>query len=226
MVEVYITLSEFARSKFVEGGLPSARIVVKPNFIDGGPMPGAGRENFGLFVGRLAPEKGIATLTAAFGSLSGRVPLEVIGDGPLGPAQRILQLQGVLWRGWQDSAEVMNRMRAASFLVLPSIWYEGFPVIIAEAYSVGLPVIASKLGSLEELVHDGETGLHFEAGNAIDLARKVEWAYRNPEAMAQMGRRARVTYENRYTSGVNYASLLAIYKQAIDQRASHKADSQ
>jgi glycosyltransferase involved in cell wall biosynthesis len=143
----------------------------------------------------------------------------------MGPALQMPQMQSVLWRGWQDSAEVLNRMRAASFLVLPSTWYEGFPVIIAEAYSVGLPVIASKLGSLTELIRDGETGLHFEAGNAGDLARKVEWAYRHPKAMAEMGHRARVTYESLYTSGANYSALLAIYNQAIAQRASRGAYS-
>jgi glycosyltransferase involved in cell wall biosynthesis len=226
MVDVYIALSQFAKDKFVDGGLPASRVVVKPNFIEARSMPAPARENFALFVGRFAPEKGITTLTAAFGSLSGTVPLEIIGDGPMRSALQTLQLHRVLWKGWQDSAEVLNRMRAASFLVLPSTWYEGFPVTIAEAYSVGLPVIASKLGSLAELVRDGETGLHFEAGNADDLARKVEWAYRHPEAMEEMGRRARATYESLYTSEANYAALLAIYKQAVDQRASRRAYNQ
>ena len=106
-------------------------------------------------------------------------------------------------------------MREATCLVVPSIWYENFPRTVVEAFACGLPVIASRLGAMVEIVRDGETGLLFEAGNADDLAQKMAWAENNPAAMREMGANARREYEARYTPAVNYRQLMTIYADAI-----------
>jgi glycosyltransferase involved in cell wall biosynthesis len=108
-------------------------------------------------------------------------------------------------------------MRSAAFRVIPSLCYESFPRSLVEAFACGLPVIASRLGSLAELVDDGRTGILFNPGDVTDLADKLEWARANPAAMARMGDAARAEYERKYTPANNYDRLIAIYRDAIDE---------
>jgi glycosyltransferase involved in cell wall biosynthesis len=106
-------------------------------------------------------------------------------------------------------------MRNRAYLVLPSIWYENFPRTLVEAFACGLPVIASRLGALEELVADRRTGLLFDPGSSVDLAEKIAWAERNPRLMREMGAAARAEYEQKYTPLRNYEQLMGIYRDAI-----------
>ncbi|HKA38130.1 MAG TPA: glycosyltransferase [Burkholderiales bacterium] len=208
----YIALNEFCRRKFVEGGLPASRISVKPNFVDVERPVAGGARHGGLYVGRLAPEKGIDVLMQALRELPG-VAIDVIGVGPEQHQVEAHPQLNVL--GWLAHGEIYERMRRASYLVMPSIWYENFPRTLVEAYANGLPVIASHLGALPELVEHGRTGLLFEAGSAHDLARHIAWAEAFPGKMAAMGEEARERYESEFTSERNYAQLTAIYRDAI-----------
>jgi glycosyltransferase involved in cell wall biosynthesis len=112
-------------------------------------------------------------------------------------------------------------MEAAQALVLPSICYESFPRTLVEAFACGLPVIASRLGGMAELIQDGVTGLLFHPGDAQDLAAKLAWAQANPDALAAMGRAARACYESLYAPKRNVAQLLAIYEEAITEGPMH-----
>jgi glycosyltransferase involved in cell wall biosynthesis len=165
----YIALTDFCRDKFIQGGLPAERISVKPNFVDIERVPTNGRRG-GLFVGRLAAEKGVDVLLAALKELP-NVSIDVIGDGP--ERARLAEHPQVNLLGWLGAAEINERMQRAAYLVMPSIWYENFPRTLVEAYANGLPVIASRLGSLAELVDHGRTGLVFEPRSAHDLARHL-----------------------------------------------------
>jgi len=208
----YIALNRFCRDKFIEGGLPAERIAIKPNFVDL-PAPGAAGERSGaLFVGRLSPEKGIGVLADA-ARLLPNPGLEVIGDGP--ETGRLHDMPGVHLAGRQAPAQIYSRMRTAAFLLLPSIWYENFPRVLVEAFACGLPVIASRLGAMAELIEEGVTGLLFAPGDARDLADKLAWAQAHPESMRRMGKSAREVYERNYTSAVNFAQLSAIYREAM-----------
>jgi glycosyltransferase involved in cell wall biosynthesis len=217
-VSMYIALSEFARSKFIEGGLPARRIAVKPNFAERGAN---GKSNIGdyvLYVGRLSHEKGPQLLPAAWRGLKAQIPLHVVGDGPLEQAMRA-QVDASLrplihLKGRCAPEQVASLMVGARCLVVPSITYENFPLCVVEAYSCGLPVLASRIGSLAEIVRDGVTGLHFEPGNRDDLAAKVEWAWTHPREMAEMGRDARKEFETKYTAQRNYKMLKEIYRRA------------
>ena len=183
----YIALNEFCRSKFVQGGLPAARIVVKPNFVDAtAPVEGV-RAGF-LFVGRLSSEKGIGVLVDAVKSY-GTSAIRVAGSGP--QAALLESAAGVTSLGAISSDSVRTEMSQAMALILPSICYEGFPRTLVEAFASSLPVIASRLGSLPELVSEGVTGMLFDPGNASDLANKLDWAIQHPLEMARMGRNAR-----------------------------------
>jgi glycosyltransferase involved in cell wall biosynthesis len=106
-------------------------------------------------------------------------------------------------------------MKEARFLVFPSEWYEGFPMVIAEAFACGLPVVAARIGSAAEIVSDGRTGCLFAPGTPADLVAKAAWAWDHPQECAAMGREARLEYEARYTPLANYARLLEIYHSVI-----------
>lgn len=219
-IDVFIALTEFARSRFVHGGLDEARLAVKPNFVDV-PAPEARRPGgYALFVGRLAPEKGLAVLLDAWRRIGERLPLRIVGDGPLASeAERATrELPGVRWLGARSREEVLDAMRDAELLVFPSTWYEGFPVTLAEAFASGLPVLASELGSLAELVENGRTGLTFPPGDAEALADRVVWTLDHPRAVDAMRHAARETYERRYSPDANYRQLVAIYRRAQASR--------
>jgi len=207
----YIATNEFFAGKFVAGGIPADRISVKPHFVDVEP-PEKRERSGGLFVGRLAPEKGIETLMSALRRLP-EPAFTVIGDGP--ERARIDAYSAISCLGWEQPAAVYERMRGASYLVIPSIWYETGPLTLIEGFACGLPVIASRLGALPELIEEGKTGLLFEPGSAEDLAEKIAWAQSHPEEMARMGGNARAQYEARYTPDKNYQRLMEIYSEAI-----------
>jgi glycosyltransferase involved in cell wall biosynthesis len=219
-VDRFIALTEFAREKFVAGGLAPEKIMVKPNFTRD-PETRAGGGTYALFVGRLSPEKGYRVLLESWPRLAARIPLVVIGDGPGTDEVACAAAQaqaGVQLLGRRSAAEVRSAMAAARFLVFPSLWYETFGLTIIEAYAVGIPVIASKLGAMSTLVQHGHTGLHFRPGDPDDLVRQVEWALAHPAEMDQMGKNARLTYEAHYTPERNYAMLMDVYKLAGSDR--------
>lgn len=219
-VDAYIALSEFQKQVFVRGGLPEDRLFIKPNFVFPSALPAElVRDDFALFVGRLSEEKGLAVLLDAYLHHGLTIPLKIVGDGALRQMleAKAASLPHVTFLGKQDPQAVALLMQQAKFLVFPSIWYEGFPLTIAEAYANKLPVIASKLGSTIEIIEDGVTGLHFEYGNPIDLASKIQWAIAHPDTLTKIGATAYSTYQNCYTPDANYRQLLHIYKSAIDR---------
>jgi glycosyltransferase involved in cell wall biosynthesis len=228
-VSCYIARTEFARRKFIEGGLPAERIVVKPCFVNPDPGPRAGPGDTVLFLGRLSPEKGLRTLIAAWEHLDGHVPLRIAGDGPLrGELEAEVgrrRIAGVKVLGRVPNADLLAEMKRARFLVVPSEWYEGLPLTIAEAFACGVPVLASRIGSMVELVEDGRTGLHFTPGDPEDLAAKVEWAWAHPKEMEEMGRAARREYETKYTPQANYQSLMDISRRAIGSQSAARVAS-
>jgi glycosyltransferase involved in cell wall biosynthesis len=216
---MYLAPSEFARRKFVAGGIPAERIVVKPNFVYPDPGVESHPGDYALFVGRLSEEKGLRILLSAWRRLRLPVPLLIAGEGPLRTEleekSRPAGVAPVTFLGRLKPAEVLVAMRRARFLVFPSIWFENLPMTIIEAFACGVPVIASRIGALEEIVEDKKTGLHSAPGDAEDLATKVDWAWSHPDEIRQMGTAARAEYEAKYTADRNYEMLMRIYERAI-----------
>jgi glycosyltransferase involved in cell wall biosynthesis len=148
----------------------------------------------------------------------GNIPLKIRGEGPLLP--EVLEVAPDV----ADSMEVIPRLAreglnkllsGARFLIWPSEgYYETFGYVAVEAFSCGVPVIASRIGVAQELVHDQHTGLHFTSGDPNDLASKVAWAWSHPNEMNAMGRAARAEYEAKYTPKRNYPMLMDIYRRA------------
>jgi glycosyltransferase involved in cell wall biosynthesis len=223
-VDLYIALSDFARDKFIAGGLPAAKIAVKPNFVQSEPCSDRDVSDYALFVGRLSQEKGLSTLLAALKQLGGKIPLLVAGDGPLRPelealVQR-LGLAGVRFLGRVDRQAVFAAMKRARFLVVPSECYENFPMTVVEAYACGTPTIAAGIGVLKEIVADQRTGILFAPGNVEDLACKTAWAWTHPREMEEIGQAGHAEFMAKYTADRNYQILMDIYKRAIDSQGS------
>lgn len=211
-IDCFIALSRFSRQYYLNQGFPAERFVVKPNFLEEDPGPGGAPGDYALFVGGLMDYKGVEVLARAWKEGAIGIPLKIVGDGPL--RSRVEQLTAgaaVALLGQQPREEVLRLMRAARFVVLPSLCYENCPRVIVEAYACGRGVLASRLGAMAELVHDGETGLHFTAGDAGDLAAKARRLARDDELAARLGRGARSEFEAKYTADQNYEMLLDIY---------------
>lgn len=217
-VNSFIALTGFAKSRFVAGGFPGERIVIKPNFLLNPIELSDKHRSYGVFAGRISEEKGLRTLLSAWRIVKG-VTLKILGDGPL---RKELECQArderinVEFMGAVSGDKVLSVMQGALFVLVPSECYEGFPMAILEAYACATPVIASRIGSLAEIVLDGETGLHFEAGNSADLAAKVNTLSYNRDLTSRMGRRASDVFKERYTADTNFSLLMAIYQKTID----------
>ena len=216
MVDLYICLTKFAREKMIEGGLPPEKIVVKPNFVSTDPGIGSQSGGYALYVGRLSVEKGIDTLLNAWQLLKSPMPLKIIGDGPL--AEQVVaatkQQPEIEWLGRRPMPEVHQLMGEAQFLVFPSKWYETFGRVAVEAFAKGTPVVAANIGAIAELVEHQRTGLHFQPGDSVDLASKIELILQHPAQLTQMSRSARAKFEAKYTAASNYQRLMEIYQLA------------
>jgi glycosyltransferase involved in cell wall biosynthesis len=197
-VNRFIALTEFAKNKFIEAGFPDHKIAVKPNFIADSFKKDSlseSKEPFALFVGRFSQEKGVSVLLDAWKNID--YTLKLAGDGPVFDACKINAHQNAVFLGNQSKLQIHELMSQAQFLVMPSI--------------------CSRLGSMAEIVENGVTGLHFEAGNVDDLALKVNWLITHPDKCQQMGSNARTEYLEKYTPEKNYQILMDIYQDAISE---------
>lgn len=221
-VDRYVALSEFARAMCVKGGLPVGAIHVHPNFVHPDPGIGAGDGGYLLYVGRLSPEKGLGTLLDAWRQVKPSTPLKVVGDGPQAATwqSRTRDWTGLEWLGRRSMAETLSLMGHAAALVFPSACYETFGRVAIEAYAKGTPVIASRLGALEELVEDGRTGFLFSHGDASALAGRLQsFLALPPDARAAMRIAARRRYETLYTADRHYEQLMGLLTAVISQAA-------
>ena len=219
-VSAYIALTDFQKQKLIQGGLPAHKIHVKPNFIDVPTQSKSSppRENFVLFVGRLAEEKGAGLLIDAYTQDSNLPNLKLVGDGPL-KDQLIQQVVAagmsdrITFLGRQAKPQVLNLMQRAQVLVFPSIWYEGFPLTLAEAFACGLPAIVPNLGSMAEIVTPGVTGFYFIPQSRSDLLKTLRSALSSD--LNQLSHNASQVYQNHYTGSLNYDRLMSIYQTLL-----------
>lgn len=216
-VAVFIAFSDFARGRFAAAGLPEDRIVVKPHATaDPGPrsLPPS-RSSTVLFVGRLSPEKGLDVLLDGWRAAAPEhLQLEVIGDGPERAALEARRVPNVRFAGRLEPAEVTRRMLGARMLVFPSIWYETFGLVIAEAMAAGLPVLASDLGGTAQVLDELASGWlapPADAGGWASALRRLS----ADGVVDEGGHRARRVYEKLYTPARSLAALEDGYRRAM-----------
>jgi glycosyltransferase involved in cell wall biosynthesis len=222
-IDIFLCSTGFYRDLFVKAGLPANKLVVMPHFVwhDSQPNFASRAGDYALFVGRLDPEKGVQTLLEAWRHVD--LPLKIRGSGRLSDETKQFverhHLTNIEFVGRLEEQELSDLFSHARFLIMPSEgYYETFGMVIIEAYSKGIPVVASNIGVVPELVTDRKTGLLFEVGNAADLAGKAQWMWNHPAEAAEMGKRALGVYREKFTQDQCYKTLIAVYERLIDSK--------
>jgi glycosyltransferase involved in cell wall biosynthesis len=217
-VDCFYACSHFSRSVFIRAGMPAEQIEVKPNSVVPDPGVGSGDGGYALFVGRLVPEKGISTLLKAWTELEEDLPLHIVGDGSCRGLveEAAARDPRIVFLGEMPHQQVMEQVSAATCLVMPSEWYETFGRTIVEAYAAGTPVIASRIGTMEELLVHEETGLLFEPRSASALSQAVSRFCRRSD-LPDVRCRARREFDDKYSAEQSYRCLMSIYERAVER---------
>ncbi len=215
-VDRFIALTEFARQKFVRGGLPARRIVVRPNFLLEERESGGGLGGYALYVGRLSREKGVRTLVEAWDRIDA-LPLKIVGDGPLMRElkEHVARVgSAVEFVGFASANAVGSFMRDAVVQIVPSEWYEGFPMVVVEAFAAGTPLLVSRIGALDAIV-SGDSGGKFTPGSSESLAHELGQMLSDPARIERARVFNRRLFEQHYSRSQALTSLLDVYESAI-----------
>jgi glycosyltransferase involved in cell wall biosynthesis len=193
-----ISPSEFLIQKYIEVGFPPERFALLENGIDVERIrryprqpAGDGRVRF-VFLGSLAWQKGVHVLVEAFrGIPADRATLRIVGSPDVFPEyteclRKTADLDNTSFEGLVPNEDVGRVLADADVLIVPSLWYENSPVVIQEAFAVGVPVIASRIGALAEKVRHGENGLFFPPGEAVALRKLVDSLIEHPEQIEDL----------------------------------------
>ncbi|MGA9407849.1 MAG: glycosyltransferase family 4 protein [Bacteroidota bacterium] len=223
-IDAFITLTDFQRDTMVRFGIPAESLFVKPHFLEHPPqpIPWKDREHKAVFVGRLYAAKGIHILLEAWKRMGKESPrLEVVGDGPM-KAQLVRSVEGsggsVSFLGNVSREEAMRRISSAKLLIVPSLCFEGFPMVVQEAFALGVPVAASNIGSLPSLVTENKNGKLFAPGDAGEILSCVKELLANDKKLRFLGEAARREFDEKYTAEKNYGMLMGIYEAATARR--------
>jgi len=211
----FIALTQFAKSRFLMDGFSNEQITVRGNCIDDPTQGALKREKTLLYVGRLSPEKGVRTVLDAFPAADGQ--LRIVGDGP--DLEDLRQRGGEgnkIFLGPLSPLRVIEEMKQTTALVMPSKWYEGFPMVALEAMATATPIIASRIGSLAEIVEDRKTGLLVDPEDHQAWQTAMCYVLNNQEIAKAMGQAAREKYLAHFSSDTGYKSLTEIYKKAVN----------
>lgn len=211
----YITLTEFNKQKLSTLVKDESKIHVKPNFIEKREDIERTLEDYFVYIGRLDDIKGINFLVEAWKNIDKDINLYIIGTGPeeenlkhIISENRLnnVKLLGFMKR--EDAFKVIEKSRA---IIIPSKWYEGFPMTIAESFSLGVPVIGSKLGNIESIVDDERNGLLFTTNNKESLKEVINKVFHDRELNISLGNNAYKVFKEKYTDEENYRSIEKIY---------------
>ena len=228
-VDAFIALTEFQRGLMVKAGLPADLVHIKPNFYPGKPtpLPWKERSRSVVFAGRLTAEKGVESLVKAWIKWGTPAPeLRIMGDGEL--KERLMNLAStapevpIQFLGQLTSDEAQREIARSCLLVIPSECFEGFPMVVREAFAFGTAVAASDIGSLPSIVRQGKNGVLFSPGNPQSLLEVVQAAWKEEGALEQLATGARLSFETLYTEEVNYQKLMEIYQQAVEVSETRK----
>jgi glycosyltransferase involved in cell wall biosynthesis len=220
-IDTFIAPSRFMRDKVIEFGFEPDQVVHLPNFLDLEAFePSYEPGSYAVYAGRIERVKGVSTLLEAWRhcQVEGPFGLRLAGDGELLDALRLQAPAGASFLGRLAKPDLMELVRGAAFVVVPSEWYENAPMNVLEAYACGKPVIGARIGGIPELVEEGQTGLLFEPGNVAQLQQRIEYLAERPGLAIEMGRKARARVERLHSPSRHLDALLAVYERAAVAR--------
>jgi glycosyltransferase involved in cell wall biosynthesis len=227
-VTLFITTADFTKQRLVEAGFSKDQVVVVPCAITLTTFtanPSIGKHV--VYAGRLSPEKGVETFIAA-ARLLPQLKFLIAGDGPIRKELEGIAPENVTFVGWLNKIQLSDFYSKARLAVVPSRWLEPFGLVVTDAMSNGLPVVASRIGGPSEIVEEEVTGLLFQPGNSVELAEKINTLWTDPDLCRRMGQDGREKAIREYSEDVYYGRLMAVYKIAIEvnnKRKWHKANS-
>jgi glycosyltransferase involved in cell wall biosynthesis len=213
----YLALTPFMRDMLVSYGLPAERITVRPTWAPDPGRPGDPGHDV-LYVGRLDEAKGIDRLLDAWAIARGRglhpqQRLVVAGDGPL--RDLVIAAAGldpsIIWLGQVSPDRVARAMAAAAYVVVPSRVFEGYPLVVAEAFGRGRPVLTVSGGSVGTIVDDATGWVVPPTAGALAAALA---SITHADTVTR-GAAARTSYERHNTPTAALSSLLAVYEQVV-----------
>jgi glycosyltransferase involved in cell wall biosynthesis len=216
MMSKFIAPTDFVKSVMVRYGYAPERIAVVPyalNWDWTALKPGCG--NYVGFAGRISPEKGIEVIVEA-ARKNPLINFRFAGHYLQMPEVVRLAPTNCTFLGPIEHAQLGEFFAGSRFTIFCSTWYEALPVSLLEAMAHGKAVVVSNLGSPAEVVDDGRIGMHFEAGNAEDLATKIRFLWERPQLCQLMGQRAREKVLSDYSLDKAYAGILDVYSAAIE----------
>lgn len=226
-VDRYLTFSHFTKECMVHSSLEITpdRISIKPNFVEplSVPTPPESRQDHFIYIGRLSQEKGISSLLQAFANCDFK--LKIFGDGPL--RNEVLryteQYTNISYHGFKDKSTLCVELLSCQALIVPSICYEGMPLSILEAFSLGTPVLASEIGILKEMIVEEAHGLHFEPNNPPSMVATLrQWNKLTTEKKQNISINCQNTYLDKYSPQKNVLLLESIYQETIQNKIRHE----
>lgn len=223
-IDRYICLNENQIRLLVEIGFDRRKIVKKYNFVPDAQeiisshVPSTLPERYVVFYGRIGEEKGICILKQIWERLP-EIPLVVMGGGPLeGEFMDWAKGHGnVCFLGYMPHESCLAIVKAAQFVVFPSIWYEGCSMVEIEAESLGKALVATDLGFSSEAIEEGHNGYKVQLGDVDGFAQKIRDLWNDPDTCSSMGQEARRDYESKYTEEDNYHQLMDIYRKTLQE---------
>ena len=223
-VDAFVTPSRFLRDELARNGFSENRLHWIPTFstgprsVDNVPVG-----SYGLYFGRIAAEKGVDAVVRAYERMPERQVL-FVGDDATEDAVRLKQyvaargLKNITFAGFRQGDELEDAIRSARFVLVPSIWYDNLPNTALEAFRNAKPVIASDIGSLTELVTDGENGYLFQPGNVDELVERIE-RLDDDELVKRMGAKCLELSKDRFSEQRHCDELLSVFDEAIRETA-------
>ncbi len=212
-ISAYICLSEFARKKFIQGGLPENKLIVKPNFTTK-QTEDIEYGDFFLYVGRLESAKGLADFIEL---IKQRPNINFVAIGHCDAPEQLSELKNIEYLGQRSKTDVISHLRKCKALIFPSQMYEGMPMVIIESFSMKKPVIARNLGVMATMIRNEQNGLLFS--NTKELIMNVDKLNANTELCKKFGLEAYRDFMDNYSPEMGYANLIAIYNKVKDEYA-------
>lgn len=211
----YITLTEFNKHKLSSLVKDKNDIYVKPNFVEKREQGKRKLEDYFVYMGRLDDIKGINFLVESWKYIDKNIQLYIMGTGQeyenIKSYVNKYKLNNVNILGFTKREIAFEIIKNSRATVVPSKCYEGFPMTIVESFSLGIPVIGSKIGNIKSIIDEGENGLLFEKNNKESLKYVINKVFYDRELNINLGKNAYKVFKDKYTDEKNYRNIEKIY---------------